>query len=411
VAAVSEPRAIRRTGWLLALAAMTRPEGPLLAAFVIGMAHVFRLIVTDLPARFVVDRWQSIRHELVAVAWFVGVWGPWFAWRYWYYGYLFPNTYYVKAAGAWANPKHGSEMIDHGAHYIWVWLKQTRVVWVMPIAVLGMVGLARSPRFIAGLLCAFLTIIYVPYAISVGGDFMGLHRFIMPMFVTTALAVTFGLEWLSRLAPKAWAYRRYAIPGAAGFVIAAFAATQVELTADSLPCHEVGMWSAHECSATTRIVNQAADHGVIDTPAYLMIYTEDRAKIGRAFDGCFRDDDFSIFGGVGAKPYFSRGRGIDVFGLVSEKIAHDEPRTRPRAGHTKWGSPQLLASYDPTFVFSCYSLDPTFVQHKLAHCAPFWLARGYEIVTMRIGGLRERGEYYTFLAKKSRDFQCPGRLR
>jgi hypothetical protein len=30
---------------------------------------------------------------------------------------------------------------------------------------------------------------------------------------------------------------------------------------------------------------------------------------------------------------------------------------------------------------------------------------------MKIPGLREQGEYYTFLAKKARDFQCPGRVR
>jgi hypothetical protein len=29
---------------------------------------------------------------------------------------------------------------------------------------------------------------------------------------------------------------------------------------------------------------------------------------------------------------------------------------------------------------------------------------------MHIPGLRQQGEYYTFLAKKTRNFQCPGRV-
>jgi hypothetical protein len=30
---------------------------------------------------------------------------------------------------------------------------------------------------------------------------------------------------------------------------------------------------------------------------------------------------------------------------------------------------------------------------------------------MRIPGMKQSGEYYTFLAKKARDFQCPGVVR
>ena len=160
--------------------------------------------------------------------------------------------------------------------------------------------------------------------------------------------------------------------------------------------------------ASLRWGNFANDRG-IDTPAFLIAYTADRAAIGRAMDGCFRPDDFSIVGGAGAQPYFARMRGIDVFGLVSSTIAHDEPRIRARAGHTKFGSDRVLAAYDPTFVFSCYQIHRRPEQPTLP-CAGFWLARGFEPVTMHIPGMREQGEYYTFLAKKSRAFECPGRV-
>ena len=131
--------------------------------------------------------------------------------------------------------------------------------------------------------------------------------------------------------------------------------------------------------------------------------------MNRAMAGCFRPDDFSIVGGAGAQPYFGRMRGVDVFGLVSEQIAHGEPRVRARAGHTKFGSDRVLAAYDPTFVFSCYQLHATPAQPALP-CAGFWLARGFEEVTMHVPGLRMQGEYYTFLARKARNFQCPGRV-
>jgi hypothetical protein len=381
VAATAAPRRLRRVGVYLALAAMTRPEGPMIAA-VLGAAWlVVRFVGRGSPGRRFVD-------EAIAIAWFLALWAPWFAWRWWYYGWPFPNTYYVKATGPWASPDMPRQMIENGLYYVWVWLRQTRLLYALPLAVVGL-GAARprTPRFALCVACAGFAVVYLAYTVSVGGDFMGLHRFIMPVFVVAALAVTLGAEWVAgKLGHRA------AGPVIAGIVVGAFAVTQALLTRESL------RWG-----------NFASDHG-IDTPAFLIVYTEDRAAMGRAMASCFRDDDFSIVGGAGAQPYVGRMRGIDVFGLVSEPIAHDEPRIRPRAGHTKFGSDRVLAAYDPTFVFSCYQIHRQPDAPPLACAAP-WLLRGFAPVTMHIPGMREQGEYYTFLARQARDFQCPGRVR
>lgn len=394
VAASGDPRALRRAAICLALASMTRPEGPLVAA-VLGAAWVLLRALGataddgghDGGAR----RRFAIRHELVAAAWFLALWAPWFAWRWHYYGHPFPNTYYVKAAGPWAHSELARAMVHNGFYYLWVWLQQTHLVYALPLVALGLVGARpRTPRFALGLACLLLAVVYAAYTISVGGDFMGLHRFIMPLFVIAAIAVTLGLEWLVGLArpspARAWAGAALAV-----LVASAFAVTQVRLTRASL------RWG-----------HFASDRG-IDTPAYLIAYTEDRAAIGRAMAPCFRPDDFSIVGGAGAQPYYGRMRGIDVFGLVSERVAHEEPRIKARAGHTKFASNELLAQHDPTFVFSCYLIHRTAAQPQLG-CAGFWRARGYELVTMHVPAMRQQGEYYTFLAKKARDFRCPGRV-
>ncbi|MGE0400347.1 MAG: ArnT family glycosyltransferase [Kofleriaceae bacterium] len=379
-AAVLHPRAILRAGLALALSAMTRPEGLLVAA-VFGLVHVSTMI----------GRKRLALVDLAGAAVFLVVWAPWFYWRYRYYGYPFPNTYYVKADGPWANPKLEHEMWKNGTYYIWVWLKQTKLLYVAPLALLGMVvGRPRTPRFTLALALILVFGAYIPYTISVGGDFMGLHRFVMPLFVAAALAVTLGLEWLVGLFAATAAPR----VAAAAVLVLGFAATQALLTRESL------RWG-----------NFANDRG-IDTPAFLIVYTEDRAAIGRAMAGCFEDDDFSIVGGAGAQPYFARMRGIDVFGLVSERIAHEEPRIRARAGHTKFATERLLAEYDPTFVFSCYSIHgkPNPASPPQLPCAGFWKARGYEQATMFVPQMRQQGTYYTFLVKKTRKFECPGRV-
>jgi arabinofuranosyltransferase len=396
VAAATRPRALRRLGVILALASMTRPEGPLIAA-VLGVAWVAVGISGTLAARRVrasepgpaqtAPGRRRFVEEALAVAWFLALWAPWFAWRWWYYGWPFPNTYYVKATGPWAGPDLPHQMTGNGLYYVWLWLRQTHLLHVLPIAVVGLAfARPRTPRFVLTVTCTLFAAVYLAYTVSVGGDFMGLHRFIMPMFVVAALAVTLGAEWIAgKLRHRA------AGPAIAVLLVGAFAVTQASLTRESL------RWG-----------NFANDRG-IDTPAFLIVYTEDRAAIGRAMAGCFRSDDFSIVGGAGAQPYFARMRGVDVFGLVSETIAHDEPRIRARAGHTKFGSDRVLAAYDPTFVFSCYQIHREPAQPALP-CAAFWLARGFEPVTMHIPGMREQGEYYTFLARKTRNFECPGRV-
>jgi hypothetical protein len=397
VAAATRPRALRRIGVLLALASMTRPEGPMVAAVLgaVWLGHRLALRRRG-PGSGAPGARRGIRDELIAPAWFVGLWAPWFAWRWWYYGWPFPNTYYVKATGPWAGPELPRQMLDNGLYYVWVWLRQSHLLYAAPLAALGLAAVRPgTPRFLLAVACAVFSGVYLAYTVSVGGDFMGLHRFILPVFVTAALAVALGAEWLTgwlaRLAggtPRA----AWIAPGIAALVIGGFAVTQAQLTRASL-----------------RRGNFDSDRG-IDTPAFLIAYTEDRAAIGRAMAGCFVPEDFSIVGGAGAQPYFGRMRGVDVFGLVSEAIAHDEPRIRARAGHTKFGSDRVLAGYDPTFVFSCYQLHAAPDAPALP-CAGFWLARGFEPVTMHIPGLRQQGEYYTFLARKTRDFQCPGRVR
>ncbi|HSK05412.1 MAG TPA: hypothetical protein VK932_29385, partial [Kofleriaceae bacterium] len=346
----------------------------------------------------------ALRDELAAAALFLGLWLPWFLWRWWYYGWPFPNTYYVKAAGPWADagartPRLASQMIDNGLYYVWIWLRETRLLYALPLALLGLAwARPRTPRGVLALGCGLLALAYVPYTISVGGDFMGLHRFIMPLFVAAAIAVVLGLERLTSLVPPR--------PVAIGPL-------RTDLRALASICAGAalaGAFAVGQAGLTRRsLASRAPDRG-IDTPGFLIVYTEDRAKIGRAMAPCFREDDFSIVGGAGAQPYFARMRAIDVFGLVSARIAHEEPRVRARAGHTKWGSDRLLAEHDPTFVFSCYDLRPDARQPQLP-CAGFWLARGYELVTLEVPGLEERGTYYTFLAKKARDFQCPGRVQ
>jgi arabinofuranosyltransferase len=387
VAADANPRAFRRVGIFMALASMTRPEGPLLVAL-LGAHRYVRAVVVE-------RRWLPSKDELIAAAWFLGIWGPWVAWRWWYYGWPFPNTYYVKATDPPTTPEKISAAYDakmrvHGLHYVKRWFEQTGLLWAAPLAVFGLFGAVRSPkslRFGFGTLAALITGVYLYYVTGVGGDFMGLHRFIMPLFVLGALAIALGVAQLGELVKKP-----PAMLAIAAVVALVFAVFQYRLTERSM-----------------KFGNFKNDDG-IDTPAYLRVYAHDRRLIGEKLRACVRPDDFAIFGGVGAMPFAARLRGIDVFGLVSDRIAHEVPRGRDRAGHNKWGPDPLLEKYKPTIVMHCYAIRRSAGVAPLG-CAGFWEARGFERVSLHVPGMLELGEHYTFLVRKDRAMQCPGLTR
>ncbi len=376
VRADGDTRFYRLLGIALALAAMTRPEG-LLVAGVIGLHRLLINLVRD-------KRVKPLRAELGCIGVFLLLWAPWFAWRFWYYGHFFPNTYYVKAAGE-AIAGYDEEMRANGLHYLKQWLFQSKMLYAAPIALAGLlIARVRSAAFLYGSVSALLALVYLAYVVRVGGDFMGLHRFVMPVFVIGAIGFALALRKAQSALPKA----PWALPVVALLCVGLFAYSQLRLTQESV-----------------RYKNWKSDNG-IDTPSYLAVYAHDRKLIGEQMRPCFREDDFSIFGGVGAKPYHAKAKGIDVFGLVSEKIAHTVPRTRARAGHNKWAPDRLLyKTYEPDFVFHCYSLH-TNPDRPAINCGPsgtrFWKSKGYEQVTMHVPGLVERGEYYTFFVAGER---------
>ena len=382
-----ERRWLRRAGIILALAAMTRPEGLLLTALVGAHRLVFNLVREH---RLVPDR-----DELLCLAYFLMLWAPWFIWRWWYYGYLFPNTYYVKAAGT-PPPGYDAALRKNGLFYIWQWARQSGALYGAPIIIAGLCAARpHSRRMYYGSLAALFGAVYLVYTVRVGGDFMGLHRFIMPVFSICAVGMALGMWLLAHIigqiaGPARQRWHTIVAVVLALTVTGAYAVDQIQLT------HESMRWK-----------NWGAEHG-IDTPSYLRIYTLDRAAIGEHMRDCFRPDDFSIVGGAGAQPYMARMRAIDVFGLVSERVAHEVAPSRPRAGHNKWAPDQLLLEHEPDFVFSCYSIHKRRDNPRFNCQKSFWLRNGYEIVTLRIPTLRQAGTYYSFFARTDRHFQCPG---
>ncbi len=360
------------------LACLTRPEGALVCALAF-LSLLYRVTWTK-QLSFKTLAWQ------VAVV--VSVIAPWFVWHYWYYGHPLPNTYYVKAAGE-VTAHYKSALWKSGFRYVLGWGVDSGVLFIA-------VGLffsggktfwsLRNRWMPLPMVLAIFVGGYLVYVARVGGDFMGLYRFLMPVTVVSYVSLTLGTFVV---------VSRYKV------------SPKTLLVASLLLCGVYGSWQLQASIASIQFGNWG-QHGV-DTPAYLDTYAKDRATIGKHMQPCFQEEDFAIYGGAGAKPFYAQLAGIDVFGLVSDRIAHGVAPSYPRPGHNKWGPPQMLETYDPTFLFHCYSLhrEPN-LRRPLCREQKYWLQRGYERTTIHIPGLKQLGEYYTFLVKKERNFACKG---
>ena len=350
------------------LAALTRPEGVLFFALT-GLHRLLRkLSHIDRKRSALSGQLAPTRNELAWVGIFLAFVVPHFLWRRWYYGWWLPNTFYIKSSGI-------GGVWQQGGYYLQRVVLQFHL-WMVPLLVLA--GLiAKRPRgFVALVVYAtIITSVFLIYVASVGGDFMGLYRFVMPVMPLVVVSACVGL--------------RIAVTRDERAASPAFA---IVLVAALLLAHA---WHASVVDKQSFIIG--ADHG-IDSPGFLRWYTADRAAIGKWFYQYKKPDDYASVGGAGAQVWYSQIPSLDCFGLSDAHIAHDVKPVSSRPGHQKYAPIEYELSKHPTIITSAYyklgRYDPPPWEAKL------WAGRGYHYVTVEVPGLSSR--WYSFLLRNDR---------
>lgn len=348
------------TALFLGLAALTRPEGFLF----FGLAGLHR-VGTMIRAR----RFIPSRAELAAVGLFLLLTVPHLLWRRWYYGYWVPNTFYIKSSG-------GRAAWQQGAYYLFAFARDLKLFVLPGLWALGLLRAAPPAEhrayLRAGTFTILCTAVFLLYVLSVGGDFMGLYRFVLPIVPLNVVCGALGIWQLTRgsqaaaLAPVA-------------FLIA----------------HGVNTYFVDR-HALTFI---GADRG-IDTPGYLRYYTEDRAAIGRWLGKNVQPDDYQVVGGAGAQVYYAGIRALDSFGLSDAYVAHKVPPVSVRPGHQKFAPIDYVLSRKPTILtYNVYRiLDEPY--RPTPGEVSYWRGLGFHYVSVQIPGLSK--PWYSFLKRIDR---------
>jgi hypothetical protein len=345
-----------------AFAAMTRPEGVMFFA----LAALFRLLTNLRRERRLLPR----RFEWVWLALFLALFAPYFAWRWHYYGWLFPNTFYVKSSGA-------SGTWKLGAYYLRRFCEDYGVHFLILLAVFGRAAHDDDRRRDVRLLAALVWLAFAAYVVKVGGDFMGLYRFILPVIPLGAVVLAESVRRIyALLCPRFGAW-------VSGLALAAVGAG-------------FALGSAHTSRVALTFVG--ADNG-IDMPVYLKTYAEERIPVGQWLGLHKRPGDLMTVGGAGVIPYYSEIPAYDIFGLVDATIAHDPRMTASnRPGHQKWGSDEYMLSRKPTLITHRYCLGGSCPVDN------GWTPAGYEWVRATTSPPGQKPSYYSFLKRRDRAF-------
>ena len=287
------------SGVWFALSAMTRPEGVLF----FGLAGLFR-IGQMVSAR----RWKPTGHDWRWGAAFLVVFGPYYAWRTLYYGWPFPNTWYVKSGA--------QSFWSPGLRYVWDWIA-THFLWLVPALAVVRRGWppGRQGRLLA--LAALFTLVMATHVARVGGDFMALHRFLVPLMPLLAVVAATGLRGL-------WASLRERGHGAPRLTLAATALAAL------LTVHIVQV---------DRKALTIDSQGGVDSIGWLSWFADQCTTIGQWLAENTNENDMLATTAAGIIPYYSRRPTLDLLGLNDAWIAHHVPASGNRPGHTKHAPP------------------------------------------------------------------------
>lgn len=302
----------------LLTATLTRPEGFLVFSVLAALGFLLTLGARERGAAG-----RYLRTLLVYAVPFA----IYFTWRFQYFGYLLPNTFYAKTGGEWLQYLRGAKytvlfvllfglpLAPAAAAFLWEqpwqrpgwrWLDwRSWTAWAR-----GSIGLVT---------CAAVTAAYTAYVIYVGGDYMAMFRFfvpVLPLIYLTFAHYACRLLALTAHSPHKTHLAQVMLAGA--FALTLLQSTPLEQALYNTPWFMHGTW---------RGVQHERWHVARNTLA------------GEFFRDLKRSDDESLAVlGIGIVPYVADMRVFSFHGVVDPAIAHQDPPTElgaSVAGHEK----------------------------------------------------------------------------
>ncbi|MBW2387197.1 MAG: hypothetical protein JRG89_02065 [Deltaproteobacteria bacterium] len=370
-----------RDAWLcygsLLLASLTRPEGLLIAA-VIALASIragFEVRDSN-PTR--------LRTLAFAIVCYGALISLYVLWRWSYFHYPLPNTFYAKTGG-------GLAQAMRGAHYSGLFALHFVSPWIAALA-LPLVYRRETLRDRAtdGLLplCLALVVTYSIYICLVGGDYMAMYRFFVPILPLFYLLIGAAIQ------------RTIAVANPTRGLASAVKAAVLLGLAGSL---------FHSTPLESRWVEKPElMHGNYRGVESERWFVARHRVIGEFFARYGQPGESLATGAIGVVAYFSGLAVYDVHGITDAHIAH---HGYPQAvlgsglpGHEKTDYPYVFAK-QPTFYMFSRKLrkEPLAGLPLLVDEVDELVAREYRVGSVQlVDKTNGQSGYFSFLERRDR---------
>ncbi len=366
------PKHLAFSGLAFALACMTRLDGLVFA----GTTFLF------LSYQVLVSKTSRLRSLWVWTVPFLLPFLAYFLWRWSYYGALLPNTFYVKMGGR--------VLLDQGLFYLfdfvrrfWIWLM------IIPLLFLGKaIKLNPSLKIVVSYFVS-LTLVFSFYVAYVGGDFMDMFRFLVPILPFFFFLIQEGFRGL-------YSYYRPLLSGK----------QRVSLIASEVLL--IGL-AAFLLAQPSRDSNRAWCRKGTDSIGMLREYTRLWSRVGLTFRDIARPDESLATTAAGAIPYYSGLYTIDQLGLTFGSHAALKDRIVTKPGHVKKMRDEFLLSLKPTYVLEHPKLYDEFEQTRGVWVSgEIFLRNGYKAVVFPVKVSEDEIRHLYFFSLKTSRFRQIG---
>jgi arabinofuranosyltransferase len=325
------------------LATLTRPEG-LLVGGLSGLFLLARVIGRKLSFGALV-RWAALWLIPFAI---------YFAWRVQYFGHWLPNSFAVKSSGAHLLPA-GLAYLSSYANRLGFWL------WPVPLVLAALARRSPGARLGTWLLGLTWLVPYLAYVAAVGGDFMDLGRFVVPLLPIAAWLVAPAFDASVRLANG-----RMARGAALAVTIAV-----------------VGWYAALNLAAGRETLEPW--HRQVDSIGLLRQYREDWTEVARLIQQISTPSDSIATTAAGIIPYYTGLYTIDQLGLCAADLSGYVSRSHAKMpGHGLIASGALIDRLRPQFLLGHpVVVDSVDKVHASLMLEPRWterISRNYRVV-------------------------------
>lgn len=290
-----------KRSWPLALACLTRPDGPLFVVVLVGSELV--------AGRF---KLRSLRSAFFIAFWPFMAFVAQLAFRLAYYGDWVPNTAYIKA-------NTDADRAMHGVEYLEGAFTSAGMLIVFALGAWLVLRRSKYQRAISTAIVA--AICWSSYVASVGGDIFPAWRHALVSYALLLSAGSFALRSL-------------------------FASTQdVDPQGPLTKGYCATLICA--CAATALAQSQRADPG--NERAAHERWEWDAESLGPLYKRFLPADPLLAIEPAGALPFFSELSCVDMYGLCDAHISRQEPHENQRLAH-EYGDAEYIWKRAPDLI-------------------------------------------------------------